>query len=267
MPTDTAKTLDAVHKSYQDHGFAIVPEPVVEADLIARVRDDIPRIINGDYPTGRAPFQRHWNPGDDPNTFVKIDQVHGCSEAMMELVHHAEIGRYAAAATGADMVQMWASQMIIKPSTPGSISTALGWHQDDLYWQHSWDGELFTCWVAIADVAPNSGPVRYVAGSHRWPVAQEADFRDHDLVALRERLSLPDDAQWDDDHAAVLPAGGIAFHHKRTMHASDPNSSGSPRMGFILHLRTERATPRAGVSEMFGCDLDDDRSAPILFRR
>lgn len=266
MDTATvAPDLDAIAASYQGSGFAIVDTPVVEADLLERVAVAIPKVIAGEYPTGREPSHRHWNPGDDENTFVKIDQIHWCDESMLALASHAGVGEVAAAATGADMVQMWASQMIIKPSAPGT-GTALGWHQDDLYWQNHWDGEVFTIWIAIADVPANAGPVNYVAGSHTWPVAQDGDFRIHDLDDLKGRLTLPEDATWE-EHAAVLPAGGIGMHHKRTMHASSENTSGKPRMGFILHCRTEKSAPKNNAGQMFSFDLDDHENFPILFQR
>jgi ectoine hydroxylase-related dioxygenase (phytanoyl-CoA dioxygenase family) len=250
-------------EQYAAQGFAVVPEPIVDRDLVARAAVAVDRVVAGEYVTGNAPSQRFWNPGDDPSLFVKIDQVHRCDPALLEVASHTGIGAVAATATGAMRVQVWATQLVVKPSGPGD-GTALGWHQDDLYWRDFWDGEVFTCWVALADVGPDAGPVTYVAGSQTWPVVDQADFRRHDLDTLRSQLDLPADATWT-EHAAVLPRGGVVLHHKRTMHASPANTSGHPRIGYVLHLCTDRAEPRPGAAEFFQFDLDDPQSCPVLF--
>ena len=59
----------------------------------------------------------------------------------------------------------------------------VGLHQDWTYWAHpsigptgnpdggGWGGSgLCTCWVALGDVGPESGPLLFVRGSHRWGV-------------------------------------------------------------------------------------------------
>lgn len=263
MRTMGGMATSAIRRHYQEHGYAVVDEPVLDADLVARAAADIPRIIDGDYPSGEPPARRYWNPGDDPGEFVKIDQVHVCAPALREVAGHHAIGRYAAAATRAGQIQLWASQLVVKPSSPGT-GTALGWHQDDLYWQGLWEGEVFTCWVALSEVGPAAGPVTYIDGSHRWPVVSDADFRDHDLDGLRARLQLPADAEWT-ERPALLPAGGIALHHKRTMHASRANTSGGSRLGLALHLRTERSTPADGAAELFSFDLTDRDRFPVLY--
>lgn len=245
------------------NGFVIVDRPVVPSDDILRARVAMDEVVAGTYPTGVEPTLRHGDP-TLTTSFMKVDMAHLCHDDLMAIATSEEIGAVAAEVTGAEMVQVWTTQLIMKPSLPGT-GTALGWHQDDLYWHHHFEGEVFTCWVALDDVGPDSGPVTYVAGSHTWPVVEEADFRDHDLDVLKERLSLPSDATWE-EHPAVLPAGGLGFHHKRTMHASRENTSGRPRPGFVLHLRTEKSTPGPGAAAAFHHDLDDHDRFPIMYR-
>ena len=138
------------HTYFEQEGFYIAPI-VIPADLLARVRPRIDAVYAGEYETGIAPSGSPKGCSTPPTSLVKIDNAHRSDRTIHELVSHPALGRLAAAITGAKMVQVFATQMLIKPSG-GQDSGSVGWHQDQEYWDSGLEGELFTAWVAVSDV-------------------------------------------------------------------------------------------------------------------
>lgn len=269
---------------YRRDGFYLSP-PILPDDLIDRVTASMDRVMAGDYETGEPP-RRAWNPGDDPKRIRKIDQAHLSDRTIYELASHPEIGRWAAALLGASRVQLWASQMLYKPpvgpdspdSSDGSVGPVgpggsgnpgggvtgnVGWHQDKQYWKFM-EGELFTAWVAVSDVTKESGPMRFLRGSHRWGLLDSGDFFGHDHEAQRKDIPVPEGETWDEVEA-VLPPGAVSFHDRHTYHASGPNVSDAPRRSFAFHLRTENARPVEGRNDYYVQHLDDPAYCPVLY--
>lgn len=259
-------------------GFYLAP-PILPADLIERVTASMDRVMFEVYETG-VPPRRSWNPGDDPKRIRKIDQAHLSDRTIYELASHPEIGRWAASLLGASRIQLWASQMLYKPpvdsansvgpgnsggpgSPGGGVSGNVGWHQDMQYWKYL-DGELFTAWVAVSDVTAESGPMRFLRGSHRWGLLDSGDFFGHDHEAQRKDIPVPEGEAWDEVEA-VLPSGAVSFHDRHTYHASGPNVSDAPRRSFAFHLRTENARPVDGRTDYYVQHLDDPAYCPVLY--
>jgi ectoine hydroxylase-related dioxygenase (phytanoyl-CoA dioxygenase family) len=125
--------------------------------------------------------------------------------------------------------------------------------------------ELFTAWIALSDVTPESGPMRFVRGSHRWGL-QASDFYGQDHDRQREAIRVPPGETWE-EVPALLPPGGVSFHHCLTYHGSGPNRTSQPRRSFALHLRTGRSRPvndrRTGLTQF----IDDPAYCPVIFRR
>ena len=245
---------------YLRDGFYLSP-PIIPADLIERVTASMDEVMNGTYETG-VPPRRSWNPGDDPKRIRKIDQAHLSDRTVYELATHPVIGRWAAALLGAKRVQLWASQMLYKPPG-GEVTGNVGWHQDKQYWGYL-EGELFTAWVAVSDVTGESGPMRFVRGSHRWGLLQSGDFFGHDHEAQQKDIPVPEGENWE-EVAAVLQPGAVSFHDRHTYHASGPNISNAPRRSFAFHLRTENARPVEGRNDYYVQHLDDPDYCPVLY--
>ena len=189
---------------YRRDGFYLTP-PIIPADLIERVSASMDTVMAGEYETGEPP-RRSWNPGDDPKRIRKIDQAHLSNRTIYELASHPEIGRWAAALLGAKRVQLWASQMLYKPPG-GEVTGNVGWHQDKQYWRYM-DGELFTAWVAVSDVTEQSGPMRFLRGSHRWGLLDSGDFFGHDHEAQQKDIPVPEGESWEEVAAASPSTSG-----------------------------------------------------------
>jgi len=256
--SDTART------QYERDGFCMTPnalDPARVPDACA-VMD---RVVHGEYATGVSPVGVNWRPGDDPSALVKIDQPQLSDQAISELLVESRIGEYAASLMNADMVQAWAVQLLLKPPAATGWGS-VGWHQDDDYWHNWWDGEVFTCWLALSDVTAEAGPLRFVPRSHRWGYLASGNFFSPELGDGREKFPIPDGEAWQEVEA-VPPAGGASFHHRRTIHGSGINTSSGPRRSYAVHLRTDRSTPLAGAPAPYRDHLDDPAVCPVLFER
>ncbi len=272
MVTDSVTTLtDAdrpwLRQRYEVEGYCISP-PLVHSETLDRAQEAVAAVMAGEYETAVSPIYRNWRAGDPPRSLVKIDLPHLCNRDIQQLVAEPRIGVWAASVLDAAFVQLWACELICKfpeacpePQRHGVV----GWHQDDHFWGH-WAGEVFTLWLALVYVEERMGPVRYVAGSHRWSTREQARFFfDTDLERQRNSIGTPPGYTWH-EVPATLPAGAVSMHHRLTIHASEPNRSDVPRIGLALHLRTERArlvpTPEPPFHQP---DLRDSYACPVLF--
>src|SRR5262249_10940257 len=172
-PTETtmqAESLASPHAQYELDGFFLSPQPVIPRAPVRRATKGMDALRSGEYETGVPPQPSYWNPGDDPGKLCKIEMPQVANRAIMELISHPALGALAAEVTGARWVQVWWVQLLVKPpGGPEGGSTNIGWHQDRHYWQIWEEGsELFTAWVALSDVTPAAGPLRFVRGAHPW---------------------------------------------------------------------------------------------------
>ena len=111
--------------------------------------------------------------------------------------------------------------------------------------------------------------MRFVPGSHHWGLLNSGDFFSSNLDALKKRIQEKSDRDAWQEVLAVLPPGGVSFHHNLTVHGSGPNLSTTPRVSFAIHLRTENSRVREGVKWQdagFLNDFTDLQGSPICYR-
>lgn len=122
-------------------------------------------------------------------------------------------------------ILLWSTEFFIKQPGDGRY---VPWHVDDTYW-HIEPEIQTTVWIALSDVGPDNGPLRYITGSHldaRKPVIS-APSADNMLISGQV-------AQGVDERRAVdvlLRAGEAAVHDSRTLHASNRNTGSDARIG------------------------------------
>jgi phytanoyl-CoA dioxygenase PhyH len=258
-------TKSTPRKRYEGDGFLLRPEAVITKDLVRRACAGMEALRAGDYGTGVHPQPSYWNPGDDTAKLCKIEMPQVANRAIFDLVSHPRLGELAAEITGAEWVQVWWVQLLYKPpSSSGGAATNIGWHQDRHYWQIWEEGsELFTAWVALSDVTAVAGPMRFVRGSHRWGL-QASDFYGQDHESQRQAIQVPPGDVWE-EVAAILPPGGVSFHHNLTYHGSGPNLAAKPRRSLAIHLRTERSRPVGGERKGLTQFIDDPGYCPVIY--
>ena len=258
----------ALNEDYLRDGYVIHPRPVIPKDLVQRVMQGMSDVLAGRYETGKPPQPSYWNPGDDPDKLGKVEMPQLANRAIMELVSHPDLGRLATEVTGAKRVQAWWVQLLSKPPAQSDTGSgvSVGWHQDRQYWKAWREGsELFTAWVAVSDVAADTGPMAFVQGSHKWGLLNQGDFYYDDIEIQREQITLPPGETWREVEA-VLPPGGVSFHHCLTFHGSRPNRSGAPRRSFAIHMRTEKSHPAGQPEGTLAKFIDNTEACPVFYR-
>lgn len=263
--------LDAnitIRKKFERDGFYIQVESILPEDIITGAVAGLEMVKEGGSDTGEEPDSRAWKPGDDPFALCKIEQPQLASRALQKALKSPRLGELAAEIMGAERVQVWWVQGLMKPGIPEGQSSAfakVGWHQDLRYWS-AWEegSELFTAWIALSDVTADSGPMVFVPGSHLWGLLPGGDFFGQDLAALHSGLKIPKGETWRET-VDLLPAGGVSFHHRLLFHGSHQNVSPTPRRSLAIHLRTENSTPSPG--SWVAKYLDRPEICPVIYQK
>ena len=256
-----------IRERFGEQGYMVFHRPVLDADLTRRASRGVDSIRRGEYDLDdMEPRKSVWNPGDDPDQLCKIEQPQFLNRAIREVAASPAIGRLAAAATGAKMVQTWWIQLLYKPPTPGdeTSATRVGWHQDWNYWRPAWEegSELLTAWVALSDVKEESGPMKFVTGSHRWGYVEGSDFFSQE--GSHHNIQVPPGEEWREADA-LMEAGGMSLHDRLVLHGSDRNRSDGPRSSLAIHLRTENSRPAGGKREGLTSYIDNREVCPVIF--
>ncbi len=127
-----------------------------------------------------------------------------------------------------DDVLLWSMDWFIKEPGPAFVS----YHQDATYWGLE-PHHVATAWVALSDAGPRTGPMRFIAGSHKGPLYEQDDtFEDNNLLSRGQRVKT--DVDESQGVLAPLAAGEMSLHHVRVIHGSDPNLTNDRRIGMVL---------------------------------
>jgi ectoine hydroxylase-related dioxygenase (phytanoyl-CoA dioxygenase family) len=126
----------------------------------------------------------------------------------------------------------WFEHAICKPA---GIGAPTPWHQDEAHrYDPGVDYEQLSIWMPLQPATMANGCVQYIPGSHRGPVLEhrslDGDARKSALEcigAFDRELAVP----------CILPPGGAAIHHCRTLHAAGANTTQEPRRAYILAFR------------------------------
>jgi ectoine hydroxylase-related dioxygenase (phytanoyl-CoA dioxygenase family) len=250
---------------YQSNGY-VTSECLVPADLLERAVLHMDAVIAGEYETGVEPHSAYHDPGN-PDQLVKIDNALLCDDTIRELATHPELGAFVAQVMGAEMVQIWAMQLLKKPAGGKPVGN-VGWHQDFQYWQSMWepDSEVFTLWLAITDVTDDMGPMGMLRGSNQWgflpDVGNFFDPQLDDHIKQIESLGVGPV----EEVPMLLSAGEASLHHCHTFHGSGPNTSSEARRSIALHLRTEKSTILPGAEDAaYVRDIPDTNLCPVIY--
>ncbi len=201
------------------------------------LRDACERVLMGECETGTPPDDVYWRPGDSPQAMRKIDNAWKADRTIQAAVTDPRLGHIASQLIHAPSIRLWQDQISIKPGNMGAVVT---WHQDWAYWQMIAECETVTCWIALDDVLPESGPMVYLEGSHKLGLYKRPPTISGDDPM---KPNLPGGQELHEVEV-IIPAGAVAFHHGLTLHGSDINRSGKPRRALVSHVFSGECTYR-----------------------
>ena len=156
-------------------------------------------------------------------------------------------------------VLLWSLNWFIKEAQDRKF---VSYHQDATYWG-LYPYDVVTAWVALSDASMDTGPMKFVKGSHKEPI------RDHrDSFGKNNLLSRGQVIQGGIDSGKVafapLRAGEMSLHHVCTIHGSNPNQTDDRRIGMVLrycatHVKQTKVPDTAvlvkGVDEYHNFEL------------
>lgn len=126
----------------------------------------------------------------------------------------------AAELIGCEKVRVFHDHLIVKPPSGGGT---IPWHRDLPNWPVA-EPRAVSCWLALDDVTPESGAMRFMLGGHKEPMTRSIDF-------------LNEAKDWGDREADAVPvpvqAGSAIFHHCLSWHTSPPNVTTGWRRAYI----------------------------------
>lgn len=221
---------------YWEHGWVVVPG-VFSRDRVARV-------------AGIASQVGHAELGSDPATPMTADVSPGGALAPRKIdwafPKHPEFRALVLDNCLQELITgligqagyLVRDQVFLKPPRFGSEKP---WHQDQPHLQVTPLDDAIGAWIALDDAGEDNGCLRYIDGSHRGPAL------DHAPMPGARHNAIPDPAQassvdWSRERCAIVPAGGVAFHHPLILHSSRPNTSQRPRRAYSSHWVTETVT-------------------------
>jgi ectoine hydroxylase-related dioxygenase (phytanoyl-CoA dioxygenase family) len=227
LPTDD----DVAH--FNEKGWWVSPPILDDATLATAVRG-AERIYAGEYDTPLPNGATHmgWSP-EDGDILRKNDQASLLVHELRAVTMNRVVAAVAARLAGVDGIRLWHDQLLYKPPVPPSGKLLnVGWHTDRQYWLAASSTSMLTAWIPFHEIRSEHGPVMFVDGSHEWD-GVTGDFFNPELGTLPELLA--------DRNAhvseALVPRGGVSFHHCKTIHGSGPNTSTEPRRAIAVHLQ------------------------------
>ncbi len=144
-----------------------------------------------------------------------------------DLVHDPRIVEPISAVLGPNVL-LWSMDWFIKE--PGTAFVT--YHQDATYWGLE-PHHVATAWVALSDAGPDTGPMRFLPGSHLGELFEQEDtYAEDNLLSRGQVVKTPIDTA--ETVLAPLAAGEMSLHHVRVIHGSEPNRSDDRRIGMVL---------------------------------
>jgi ectoine hydroxylase-related dioxygenase (phytanoyl-CoA dioxygenase family) len=181
-------------------------------DATAEMPDNRPGIMT---PQLRALWNDWQNPTDEDEFFRSMAQSKPMARAGSRLNHDAD-------------VRWWMDSILCKlPATDGGARTP--WHQDNPYVSMDRVG-LVQVWVALVDMPPEMGTMRFLSGSHRaGPMGRVIHRTDgKDLLDLYPWIA----EEYEVSPPLSLKAGDATIHDWMIVHAAPPNETDTPRWAY-----------------------------------
>jgi hypothetical protein len=271
--TDTATTTlmrdvtDDEVAFYQENGWAKL-EGLITPELATQMVDAVrEQMEDGDAEAGEGSVDaggkvhdrtvwRDWHfPGRDDGI-----------EPFRSLAYSREIGHNAQRFQGREVgINYHADMMAVKMPSGHVASGPTGFHQDWVNFPFDRIGFL-TFWIALDDIPPERGSMRFLSGSHQaGPLGKMGlisgpeipDYYPH----LKERypLSAP----------VHLHAGDATVHNGMVVHGAPPNATDKPRWAAIFSYHPSDTCYTGAPHHIFKAELGLEVGKPIkhdLFR-
>jgi hypothetical protein len=261
-PTMKRAEENAERYTYEGDGFVVSPGALLDAETTAELREHAERVLRGVYETGKPP--RSNSGGPDINShppYIEASFAQDADNAIAAVIKNPTLARWAAAATGAKRLQVW-NAMVMKKYPDQENQTLVGWHQDFRYNSKIVDGATLNCWIALDEVSVETGPLRFIPGSHKWGRTYPTGFFERDVDKQRRKIEVPEGFFWEEVESP-LPAGWASIHHTLTLHGSAKCQGPHCRYSMLINYAVDEFKMIPG--QYFATRIDDPVSCPVVF--
>jgi len=204
---------------------------VLNDDQIDVLRKELAEIADPKHPGHGLFYEFHSNESNDPNKVLFHALGHWrITPGFHDLLWNPALLMPASQLLGGS-VRFWHDQLFCKPAKHGGV---VAWHQDYSYWTRTQPMAHLTCWIALDDSTAENGCLRYVPGSHRWPLLPMPALVG-DMDGLRAVLNDEQVEQFNNEVLVEVKAGECAFHHPLLVHGSKENRSERSRRAAVMN--------------------------------
>ena len=190
---------------------------------------------------------------NDPKDIARLrTDLHIIQEWAWDVVHDPRIVEPVADILGPNVL-LWSLNWFIKEPRDGKF---VSYHQDATYWG-LYPYDVATAWIALSDASMETGPMKFVRGSHREPIRDHEDTFGRDNLLSRGQV-IDGAINEDDVEYAPLAAGEMSLHHVRSIHGSEPNHTDDRRIGMVLrYCATHVKQTKVEDTAVLVCGKDD----------
>ena len=252
---------EAQTEAFHDIGLIVIPS-LFTADEVEQMRqcfDRLESMAAGLTETGMlAGSQFVLGEKSGEQVIKRVVWAGGSQPFLLSIGEDARLTVPAAQLLGTQSIEQLLSQAHFKRPNDGVI---FGWHQDI---QHrdkgngTWTdvngrGSFVQTLIALDDMTPDSGPLRFIPGSAGW---SRVDFGDHDYDKPDYTTKTPPEFREEDAVTIEARAGDTLFFGPDTAHASFENTSGQYRRVFINGYAYPGANNRVYPGDGAGRTID-----------
>jgi hypothetical protein len=233
---------DADVQFFDANGYLAVQNvmPPDELDWLRGVYDDMLAGEASGFLDGVFDLSRPYGTTDAP----RLGQLLGPErrdQRLLQMVAVANARRIASRLLRVDpgQLEIWSHLIFKAPKSDAETP----WHQDEAYWDVHLEYTTVATWLPLDDVDTTNGCLWYVPGSHRRDVLKHRHLGGDPEVHVLE-VYEPVDTR--DAVPVPLPAGGMVFHHPRSLHHAGVNESNAMRRAWGVVFQTaprRRAQP------------------------
>lgn len=215
---------------FHEHGY-LKGIRALNDEQVDALRKELAEIADPKHPGHRLFYEFHSNESTDPNKVLFHALGHWrITPGFHDLLWNPGLLMPASQLLGGS-VRFWHDQLFCKPAKHGGV---VAWHQDYSYWTRTQPMAHLTCWIALDDSTEENGCLRYVPGSHRWPLLPMPALAG-EMDGLRAVLNDDQLKQFNNEVLVEVKAGECAFHHPLLVHGSKENRSDRSRRAAVMN--------------------------------
>jgi hypothetical protein len=230
--TEGDPLLERVGADLIDVGFTIIPS-VHGVEQVEQARADYYAYLS-EHELAATEHR------DDSGRQHRLTNFHVYSDAAMRVAKEPEVMRI--------LDFIFDREAAVHTSLTFQYSTMQALHRDAPYF-HTFPENLFLgVWTAFEDIHPDSGPLSYVPGSHRFKIDQRALYQEalarsgaperahREALSEYQRLVGEKANEIGAREYAVLKRGDVAIWHPQLVHGGSPSRSPElTRHSMVVH--------------------------------